>query len=228
MGQDLGKTSRLLSIRRKGRPGRDGTEVKEYADPEHANNNGDSYDGPRMEGIEDLMAVSKFTREELQRMYRGFKNECPNGCVDKDIFKKIYSQFFPYGDSSQYAQFIFNTFDTDKDGKVSFEDFVIGLSISLHGLPEDKMKWTFQLYDLNGDGVITREELAKVIHSVNSMMGVDSVPLGEELSVEEHVERLFELMDINRNGVITEDEFIMGCQKDETIKKSLAMFDSSR
>ena len=44
------------------------------ADHEQANNNGESYDGPRMEGIEDLMAVSKFTREELQRMYRGFKN----------------------------------------------------------------------------------------------------------------------------------------------------------
>ena len=32
-----------------------------------------------------------------------------------------------------------------------------------------------------------------MIHSVNSMMGVDSVPFGEELSVEEHVERLFEV-----------------------------------
>ena len=28
---------------------------------------------------------------------------------------------FHSSDSSQYAQFIFNTFDTDRDGKVSFE-----------------------------------------------------------------------------------------------------------
>lgn len=27
--------------------------------------------------------------------------ECPNGTVDKDTFKKIYAQFFPYGGMSE-------------------------------------------------------------------------------------------------------------------------------
>ncbi|KAL9983455.1 hypothetical protein ACROYT_G005630 [Oculina patagonica] len=161
-------------------------------------------------------------------MYRGFKNECPNGTVDKDTFKKIYAQFFPYGDSSLYANHVFNVFDNDKDGKVSFEDFVTGLSLSLYGSREEKMKWAFQLYDLDGDGCITREEMATVVHSVHCMMGLDSLPSGAEMSVEEQVERLFVLMDKNGDGVISEEEFLEGCEKDESIKQSLAMFDSVR
>lgn len=37
------------------------------------------------------------------------------------------------------------------------QDFVTGLSLSLYGSREEKMKWAFQLYDLDGDGYITRE-----------------------------------------------------------------------
>lgn len=186
--------------------------------------------GVKVEGIEELMSNTKFSRQELQRMYRGFKNECPNGTVDKDTFKKIYAQFFPYGDSSLYANHVFNVFDQDRDGKVSFEDFVTGLSVSLYGSREEKMKWAFKLYDLDGDGWITREELATVVHSVHCMMGLDSLSStgGEEMSIEEQVERLFELMDKNKDGVISEEEFLEGCEKDESIKQSLAMFDSVR
>ncbi|XP_032240125.1 Kv channel-interacting protein 1 isoform X2 [Nematostella vectensis] len=184
--------------------------------------------GIHLEGLEDLLIHTKFTRLELQRMYRGFKNECPSGAVDRDTFKRIYAQFFPYGDSAQYAQLLFNVFDHNKDGKVSFEDFVLGLSVSLHGTMDEKLKWAFNLYDLDSDGVITREELATVIHSVHCMMGMESQPTGEESSVQEQVERLFTLMDTNQDGVITEDEFIEGCKKDDSIKKSLAVFESDR
>ncbi|KAK3522096.1 hypothetical protein QTP70_025274, partial [Hemibagrus guttatus] len=49
------------------------------------------------EGLEKLQAQTKFTRKELQSLYRGFKNECPSGLVDEETFKVIYSQFFPQG-----------------------------------------------------------------------------------------------------------------------------------
>lgn len=229
MGQDLGKTSRLLSIRRKG--GRRGLEPKTdlLSSSEHNSNESGLHFGVRVEGIDELISNTKFSRQELQRMYRGFKNECPNGTVDKDTFKKIYAQFFPYGDSSLYAIHVFNVFDQDRDGKVSFEDFVTGLSVSLYGSREEKIKWAFQLYDLDGDGCITREELATVVHSVHCMMGLDSLQsAGGELSVEEQVQRFFSLMDKNQDGVISEEEFLEGCEKDESIKQSLAMFDSVR
>uniref|UniRef100_A0A286XTK5 Kv channel-interacting protein 4 n=4 Tax=Euarchontoglires TaxID=314146 RepID=A0A286XTK5_CAVPO len=75
----------------------------------------------RPEALELLEAQSKFTKKELQILYRGFKNECPSGVVNEETFKEIYSQFFPQGDSTTYAHFLFNAFDTDHNGAVSFE-----------------------------------------------------------------------------------------------------------
>jgi Ca2+-binding EF-hand superfamily protein len=46
------------------------------------------------------------------------------------------------------------------------QDFALGLSILVKGSEEDKLRWTFNMYDLNGDGVITRDEMEDVVASV--------------------------------------------------------------
>ncbi|KAF6199827.1 hypothetical protein GE061_006125 [Apolygus lucorum] len=52
----------------------------------------------RPEELTKLMKTTKFTRKEIQLIYRGFKQECPTGMVDEDSFKHIFSQFFPQGE----------------------------------------------------------------------------------------------------------------------------------
>ncbi|XP_063163109.1 Kv channel-interacting protein 2 isoform X1 [Candoia aspera] len=180
----------------------------------------------RPEGLEQLQEQTKFSRKELQVLYRGFKNECPSGIVNEESFKQIYSQFFPQGDSSTYATFLFNAFDTDHDGSVSFEDFVAGLSIILRGTIDDRLSWAFNLYDLNKDGCITKEEMLDIMKSIYDMMGKYTYPAMREEAPQEHVENFFQKMDRNRDGVVTIDEFIESCQKDENIMSSMKLFDN--
>jgi len=68
--------------------------------------------------IEELVKATRFSRKEIQHMYRGFKQvnrlqmflifenyfnleffikECPSGIVNEQMFKEIYAQFFPQG-----------------------------------------------------------------------------------------------------------------------------------
>ncbi|XP_073998015.1 uncharacterized protein isoform X2 [Rhodnius prolixus] len=75
----------------------------------------------RPEELTKLIKTTKFTRKEIQLIYRGFKQECPTGMVDEDSFKHIFSQFFPQGDASQYAHYVFNTIKHNQTGKISFE-----------------------------------------------------------------------------------------------------------
>uniref|UniRef100_F7H166 Potassium voltage-gated channel interacting protein 2 n=1 Tax=Callithrix jacchus TaxID=9483 RepID=F7H166_CALJA len=174
----------------------------------------------RPEGLEQLQEQTKFTRKELQVLYRGFKNECPSGIVNEENFKQIYSQFFPQGDSSTYATFLFNAFDTNHDGSVSFEDFVAGLSVILRGTVDDRLNWAFNLYDLNKDGCITKEEMLDIMKSIYDMMGKYTYPALREEAPREHVESFFQKMDRNKDGVVTIEEFIESCQKVHNVGKS--------
>ncbi|XP_078256791.1 Kv channel-interacting protein 4 isoform X1 [Rhinoraja longicauda] len=180
----------------------------------------------RPEGLEQLEAQTKFTKKELQILYRGFKNECPSGIVNEETFKEIYAQFFPQGDASTYAHFLFNAFDTDHNGSVSFEDFVLGLSGLLRGTIQDKLKWAFNLYDINKDGFVTKEEMLDIMKSIYDMMGKYTYPVLREETPRQHVEIFFQKMDKNKDGVVTIDEFIDTCQKDENIMKSMQLFEN--
>ena len=53
---------------------------------------------------------------------------------------------------------------------IHFQDFVVGLSILVNGSQEEKLEWTFHLYDLDGDGLITREEMEDVAMSVSEIV----------------------------------------------------------
>ncbi|XP_020321847.1 calsenilin-like isoform X3 [Oncorhynchus kisutch] len=178
------------------------------------------------EGLEQLQAQTQFTRKELQSLYRGFKNECPSGLVDEETFKTIYSQFFPQGDATTYAHFLFNAFDMDRKGSIRFEDFVIGLSVLLRGSETEKLQWAFNLYDINKDGCITKEEMLAIMTSIYDMMGRYTSPSVRDDDPSEHVDKFFQKMDRNRDGVVTIDEFIETCQKDEDIMASIKLFEN--
>ncbi|KAI1305786.1 Kv channel-interacting protein 4 [Halotydeus destructor] len=180
----------------------------------------------RPEAIDTLCHLTKFSRRELQLMYRGFKQDCPTGLVKEETFKSIYAQFFPRGaDSSQYAHYVFNTFDPDRTGGVTFTDFVVGLSVLARGSVQDKLRWAFSLYDLNGDGVLTKDELTKIVNAIYDLMGrVDW--FSDDLTTRDHVDKVFQKLDVNKNGEITMEEFLDTCLKDETITRSLAVFNT--
>ncbi|XP_076367833.1 A-type potassium channel modulatory protein KCNIP2-like [Tachypleus tridentatus] len=178
------------------------------------------------DGLEALCRDTKFSRREIQLMYRSFKQVCPSGFVDEDAFKQIFSQFFPYGNASLYAHYVFKTFDQNRNGAIRFKDFLHCLSLLCRGSPRDKLRWAFSLYDINGDGCITKKEMTDIVCSVYALLGRRSHPAVDEKSLRDHVDRIFLKMDLNKDGVVTIDEFMEICTKDETISKSLSLFDT--
>ena len=49
---------------------------------------------------------------------------------------------------------------------------LVSLSTLLHGTLYEKLMWTFRVYDLNGDGVITKTEMGNVVVAVYELMGI--------------------------------------------------------
>ena len=100
----------------------------------------------------------------------------------------MYQKACPSGDTSEFANYLFNIFDENKDDTVDFRDFICTLSINSRGTLEERLKRTprsasrglsdrlllpemFQLYDIDGNGVIERGELLQVVRSIFKAFG---------------------------------------------------------
>jgi Ca2+-binding EF-hand superfamily protein len=90
--------------------------------------------------------------------------------LTKEEFQKIYRQFFPFGDPSSFANYVFRVFDSDNSGMIDFKEFICALSVTSRGKMEDKLDWAFQLYDIDGDGKITYEEMLAIVEAIYKMV----------------------------------------------------------
>ena len=100
----------------------------------------------------------------------GFLKDCPSGKLTKPEFQKIYRQFFPFGDPSSFADYVFNVFDKDKSGEIDFKEFICALSVTSRGKMEDKLEWAFQLYDIDNDGEISYKEMLQIVDAIYKMV----------------------------------------------------------
>lgn len=169
--------------------------------------------------------------------------------LTKEEFQKIYKQFFPFGDPTSFADYVFNVFDSDKSGSIDFKEFICALSVTSRGKMEDKLTWAFQLYDIDGDGKISYDEMLQIVEAIYKMVSAPfplhtmvgpcapkqhaycfqvgsmvKLPVDED-TPEKRVRKIFKMMDKDENGSLDMAEFKEGSKRDETIVSALSLYD---
>ena len=76
---------------------------------------------------------------------------------------------------------------------------------------DEKLRWIFNLYDINRDGKVTKDELLLIVSSVYELMGKYTEPVIDEETPKQHVEQVFKKLNPKQDGVITMDDFLKTC-----------------
>lgn len=164
-----------------------------------------------------MVKDTNFSREEVKSLYRAFKQECPTAILDEETFKEVYQKIFPLGESSKYAKLVFNTIDRENTGGITFGDFMDFLSTLSKGSAQEKIYWSFKFYDVNKDGIISRDEMIKVTDSIYDLVGAE-IPAKVK---NQNIERVFANMDTDKDGVISLEEFSIYCNNNHRVLNSL-------
>jgi len=105
----------------------------------------------------------KYDQQEigiLDQIFHEMAVRSPNDTIAKDTFLKFFDLPGVLGDR------LFEVFDTKKTGVIDFEEFIDGFQRFSRGDPSTKMDMLFQLFDLDGKGGITKQELSTVLMSI--------------------------------------------------------------
>ncbi|KAJ3187581.1 hypothetical protein HK101_009347 [Irineochytrium annulatum] len=114
-----------------------------------------------------LQKITHFDIVELQAFYEQFRSlatvedtDTAMGGITREVFEQCLG---PLGlEKNLITERIFAFFDQDGDRLISFQELVKGLSILCKGSLDERIKYAFQGYDIDGDGVISREELHRM------------------------------------------------------------------
>ncbi|NXD82109.1 EFCB1 protein, partial [Halcyon senegalensis] len=99
---------------------------------------------------------------------------------------------------------VFRTFDRNNDNCVSVVEWVEGLSVFLRGTLEERIKYCFEVYDLNGDGYISRKEMFQMLQ--NSLLKQSAEEDPDE-GIKDLVDIALKKMDYDHDGKLSFMDF---------------------
>ncbi|XP_062271218.1 guanylyl cyclase-activating protein 2-like [Scomber scombrus] len=162
------------------------------------------------------------TLQNIQELYRKFASECPSGNLHLHEFKKIFGVTCKSAEEeAAYMENVFRSFDTNKDGHIDFLEYVAAVHLVLRGKLEDKLKWSFKVYDKDGNGRLDRQEVRQIVKIISKLKKHKNP--GATENVDDICERIFELVDINKDSQISLEEFLAGAEKDPWVMDQLKL-----
>jgi len=164
--------------------------------------------------LDELVTQTNYSRSDLERLYRQFQLNSSGGRLNSVQFAKELRDMGEK-DEVKIAQ-LFAAFDYDKDGYVDFRDFAAGLSIFFKGSLEEKLQLAFFAHDLDGNGVIDRDELFAILKSSFRVKGFDE----SDETIKDMVNKCFETADQNGDDKLDFEEFKMAVLRHQIVVQS--------
>uniref|UniRef100_A0A3P8VP70 Guanylate cyclase activator 1g n=1 Tax=Cynoglossus semilaevis TaxID=244447 RepID=A0A3P8VP70_CYNSE len=150
----------------------------------------------------------------IQELCIVFMRECPSGSLHLHELRRIFGVPSSSVEEALFVETVFRSFDTNKDNALDFLEYVAALHLIFRGNLEDRLRWSFKMYDKDGNGKLDKQEVKRIIKVQTSEV---------DMGPSEICDRIFDLVDQNHDGQITLSEFMEGAQKDEWLMNMLKL-----
>uniref|UniRef100_A0A7S4JV89 EF-hand domain-containing protein n=1 Tax=Paramoeba aestuarina TaxID=180227 RepID=A0A7S4JV89_9EUKA len=157
---------------------------------------------------EQLKHETKFDTHQLNELYVQFAAENPAGTIRRDHFINHNMKLTNFG-SEEFWGHVFELFDQDGNGEVTFVEWAVLLSLLQKGTISEKIKWLFHVFDKDNSGYLSADEL-EFIFSLICGFYPEAM---EGMSPADFVQQLFETLDTDHDDKVTLREFAKGISK---------------
>ena len=107
-------------------------------------------------------ALTRVPRSKVPRIRQIFDElKRQSSTSGERVDKASFLRYFPL--PGMMGERLFAVFDRDNNQSLDFPEFLTGLGMIYHGTVEDKKKFLFDLYDLDGNGEVSKDELLTML-----------------------------------------------------------------
>eukprot|EP00095_Tigriopus_kingsejongensis_P006523 maker-scaffold172_size289735-snap-gene-1.32 protein:Tk06523 transcript:maker-scaffold172_size289735-snap-gene-1.32-mRNA-1 annotation:"nadph oxidase" len=120
-------------------------------------------------GLQGNRPRSELTEENLKWLENVFRRSVgESGEIRLMDFKTIVNSKNPF-----FVERVFHIFDKDDNGSISLQEFIDAMHQFAGQSPDDKIKFLFKVYDIDGDGLIQEKELQHVMRACMDENGMN-------------------------------------------------------
>jgi len=163
---------------------------------------------------EAMSKRSHFSKDEVDKLLDMWGAITAGGTrLDRNKFRDVLHNTFDMTDDILMDR-VFRAFDKDMDSNLSQEEWVLGLSVFLRGTLEERVAYCFNVYDMNNDGYISREEMFQMLK--NSMVKQTTEEDPDE-GIKDIVELVLKKMDHDHDNRLSMDDFMKSVKEEDLL-----------
>ncbi|XP_018056077.1 PREDICTED: NADPH oxidase 5 [Atta colombica] len=166
-------------------------------------------------GVTNTRPRAGFDKENLEWLEKIFKQTVGNEReICREEFKTIVTSKNPF-----FTERVFQIFDKDNSGTISLQEFLDAMHQFAGKSTNDKIRFLFKVYDIDGDGLIQLRELE---HVMRACMEENGMKFSDE-QIEDLTIALFEEADQDNRGAITFEGLKKQLEKHEGLLENLSI-----